>query len=249
MSRREVTEILGGSSNAADQVIRSLRTKGWLERAGWGRYLLVPADYGPERIGETSILALASQIAEPSWFAWGTAAQIHGLTTQYRWHIWMASTRHIRPRMIHQHTVYLAKVSERRAFGVESVEKDGLTLRVTDLERTLLDCIDKPDRAGGWSEVAMMISFARKRLQWDRLVRHAHAYDNVSVVQRLGWLADRVGLPIAPEARSDLKALIANHRSRLSPSSDIRLKTYDREWGLWINVPDSQLAADTPLKS
>ena len=41
VARQEIIGILGGSPEAADHVIRSLRKKGWLERASWGKYLRV----------------------------------------------------------------------------------------------------------------------------------------------------------------------------------------------------------------
>ncbi|MYG66308.1 MAG: hypothetical protein F4206_06215, partial [Gammaproteobacteria bacterium] len=71
IDRREIIDMLGVSPQAADHVIRSLRRKGWLERASWGRYLLVPPDMGPDALGESNVLALASRIAEPYYFVSG----------------------------------------------------------------------------------------------------------------------------------------------------------------------------------
>lgn len=250
LTRRQIIDQLQTSPNAADQIIRSLRQKGWIEKAGWGRYLLVPAEYGPDRIGETSILALASHIVDPYWFAWSTAAQIHGLTTQYRWQIWVATTRQARRRELHDHRIDIVKVVEQRAFGIETVEKDGVALQVSDRERTLLDCVEKPKRAGGLGEVAMMISFARKDIDWQRLVAHARRFGNVAAVQRLGWLADRIGIPFPADARARLKALIRpGHRAPLDPSAAAGKSRYDPQWQVWVNVPDEQLASETPLRS
>ena len=68
VDRRQVIDMLGVSPQAADHVIRSLRRKGWLERASWGRYLLIPPEMGPDALGESNVLALASRIAEPYYF-------------------------------------------------------------------------------------------------------------------------------------------------------------------------------------
>lgn len=45
-TRAEIVELLGGSAKADDHVIESLRRKGWLERATWGEYLLIPPEQG-----------------------------------------------------------------------------------------------------------------------------------------------------------------------------------------------------------
>ena len=47
-TRAEIVELLGVTPKAADHVIESLRHKGWLERASWGEYLLIPADQDEE---------------------------------------------------------------------------------------------------------------------------------------------------------------------------------------------------------
>ena len=48
IDRSEIIQMLGVAPKAADKVIESLRRKGWLERASWGKYLLIPPDQGPD---------------------------------------------------------------------------------------------------------------------------------------------------------------------------------------------------------
>jgi predicted transcriptional regulator of viral defense system len=43
--------------------------------------------------------------------------------------------------------------SERPFLGVADSERGGLRLRVTTLERTLVDILDRPDLGGGWEEI------------------------------------------------------------------------------------------------
>jgi predicted transcriptional regulator of viral defense system len=81
--RREVTpaeivELLGSSAKAADHVIEALHRKGWLERATWGKYLLIPPEQGPDALGDSNLLALASRIANPYYIGFGTAAARYG---------------------------------------------------------------------------------------------------------------------------------------------------------------------------
>ena len=44
VARQEIVQLLGINPKAADHVIHSLRNKGWLERASWGKYLLINPD-------------------------------------------------------------------------------------------------------------------------------------------------------------------------------------------------------------
>src|SRR5258708_31454051 len=84
VGRPEIIKLLGVSAKAADNVIESLRRKGWLERASWGEYLVIRRDEGPDALGETNLLALASRIADPYYIGYGSTAAHYGLTTQYR---------------------------------------------------------------------------------------------------------------------------------------------------------------------
>src|SRR5580700_497980 len=99
-TRAEIVELLGRSEKAADHVIESLRRKGWLERATWGEYLLVPPEQGPDALGESNLLALASRIADPYYVGFGTAATHYGLTTQHRNVIWLVTPERLRDRLL-----------------------------------------------------------------------------------------------------------------------------------------------------
>jgi len=81
VARGDITKLLGASPKAVDNIIESLRRKGWLERASWGKYLLIPPDQGPEALGNSNLLAQASLIAEPYYICYGSAAAHYGLTT------------------------------------------------------------------------------------------------------------------------------------------------------------------------
>jgi len=55
-----------------------------LERATWGEYLLIPPEQGPDALGDSNLLALASRIANPYYIGFSSAAAHYGLTTQHR---------------------------------------------------------------------------------------------------------------------------------------------------------------------
>jgi predicted transcriptional regulator of viral defense system len=48
VSRQEIIALLGTGEKSADNVIESLRNKGWLERVSWGHYHLIPFAKGKE---------------------------------------------------------------------------------------------------------------------------------------------------------------------------------------------------------
>ena len=90
VGRAEIIELPGVKPKAADKVIESLRRKGWLERASWGEYIVIPPEQGPDALGESNLLALASRIADPYYIGYGSAAAHYGWPNSF-FHLMTAS--------------------------------------------------------------------------------------------------------------------------------------------------------------
>jgi predicted transcriptional regulator of viral defense system len=112
-TRAEIIRLLGSSPKAADAVIDGLRKKGWLERATWGKYVLIPPDQGPDALGDSNLLALAARLADPYYIGFGTAAAHYGLTTQHRNVILLVTPAKLRGRMIGEARVTIVNQSAR----------------------------------------------------------------------------------------------------------------------------------------
>lgn len=69
-------------------------------------------------------------------------------------------------------------------------DRQGLDVSVTTLERTLVDCLDKPQFAGGWEEIwraSEMINF----LDVDRVVNYALRLSNATTVAKVGFFLEQ----------------------------------------------------------
>ena len=71
--------------------------------------------------------------------------------------------------------------------GHTYAERAGLTVRVTSLERTLVDVVHRPDLAGGWEEVWRSVG-SIEFLDLDRIVAHALEPDNATTIAKLGFV-------------------------------------------------------------
>ncbi len=252
-TRAEIVRLLGGSDKAADNVIESLRRKGWLERASWGEYLLVPPEQGPDALGDSNLLALASRIADPYYIGFGTAAAHYGLTTQHRSVIFVVTPVRLRPREVGESRVRIVNLSDKKFFGFEPVDVLGYKVMISDREKTAIDCIDRPALGGGVGEVATILATASRRFDWNKAAGYLERINSGALARRLGWLVDYVKADLPADARDRLLRLAARSRKTYFGPDPARARAvqgaigYDETWRVFVNVKPEELQGSAGL--
>jgi predicted transcriptional regulator of viral defense system len=239
-----------GSETSARKVIRNLIRKGWLSRIVGGKYMLLPPEHGPENLGENNNLALAAAAVDPSYIGWWSAAAWHGFTTQKPMTVFVAVLRQTPPRSIEGSDIRFIKVTPRKFFGHRPYDVYGRSVPISSPEKTLVDCLDRPDLAGGAAELTRITDTALLEIDLQELLTTAHAMKSKALLQRLGFLADLVGKPLPDEARQSLRNAIPksyrSHFGRAEPrEGDIG---YVAAWGLAVNARQSDLLAEVPRR-
>ena len=244
IERGKIIDMLGVSPQAADHVIRSLRRKGWLERASWGRYLLIPPEMGPHALGESNVLALASRIAEPYYFGYGTAAMHYGFTTQHRQVIRLVTPMRTRNRRVLDSEVRIVNPVLRKFFGFRPVDVLSYTVMMSDREKTAIDCIDRPDLAGGEGEAATVLATACRRIDWHKAAGYLDRMSSKTLTRRFGWLAERAGATIPEDVRAHLQDLAkGSGRAYFGPRTPKPDAIgYQESWQLTVNVASHELS-------
>ena len=117
----------------------------------------------------------------------------------------------------------------------------GISVEVSDPERTIIDGLAEPHYAGGIPEVAKAIQISRSTLDINRLIEYAKRLKSKAVARRLGYLLELYSLAPAE--------LIEQLRSDLATSTELLDPTLPREgrrvrrWGLRLNVSPEELLA------
>ncbi len=246
----ETADIIGllGSEQTARKVIRNLVRKGWLARLVGGRYMLLPPERGAENIGENNPLAIASAVVEKSYIGWWSAAAFHGFTTQKPATVTVAVLRQMAPRTIEGTDIKFIKVETRKFFGFTPYTVYGRQAVVSEPEKTVIDCIDRPDLAGGAAELARIVHAAMGRIEPEKLTGAAFEMKSVSLLQRLGFLTDLIGRPLPEDLRRRLRdAIPKSARSTFGRAArkegDIG---YVAAWGLYVHARKEDLLAEVP---
>jgi len=252
-TRAQIVELLGGSPKVADHVIESLRRKGWLERASWGEYLLIPPGQGPDALGDSNLLALASRIADPYYIGFSTAAAHYGLTTQHRNVIFLVTPVRLRSRKVGESRVRIVNEADRKFFGFEAVDVLGYKVMISDREKTAIDCTDRPALAGGVGEAATILATASRRFDWTKAADYLERIGSGALVRRFGWLVDHVKADVPPEVRDRLLRLAARSRKTWLGRDPARAGAvedaigYDDGWRIFVNVTREELHGSAGL--
>jgi len=125
-------------------VLTRLTAAGLLHKVGRGLYRL-PSHTGSEH---ESLAALATKVPQ-AVFCLLTALQFHELTTQLPRQIWIAMPRGSHaPRIDYPPTKMVQMAGEAYTAGVETVERDGATLHVYGVAKTVADCFKHRNKIG-----------------------------------------------------------------------------------------------------
>jgi len=250
-TRTEIASLLGGTLKAADHVIESLRRKGWLERAAWGKYLLIPPEQGPDVLGNSNLLALASHVLQPYYFGFATAAAHYGLTTQARNVIYVVALEERRERRVHDSRVFTVKQTAKKFFGFSEVDVLGYKVMMSDREKTSIDCIDHPAFAGGVGESATILATAARRYDWDKTMDYIDRIGAGALARRFGWLCDYVKAEMPLSVRARLEVIARKSRKTwLGAPPERKIPDaigYDEAWRVLVNVPRAELRGSAGL--
>jgi len=243
-STRDVERHTGVSAARARSLARDLVARKVAVRLKSSLYAIVPFEYRDVSDFAPNTYLVARALAEPHpyYLSHRTAMEIHRMTTQPQLTIFVCCTRRKKKEILFGTEYQFILRSSKAIFGtVKHWVAGGISVEVSDPERTIVDGLTEPEYAGGIPEVGKAIQIARSNLDINRLVEYAKRLNIKAVVRRLGYLLELYSLAPAE--------LIERMRSDLGPSIEVLDPTLPREgrfmrrWGLQLNVSPEELLA------
>lgn len=84
---------------------------------------------------------------------------------------------------------------QERLFGVRTEDRQGISIRVTGFERTLVDVLDRPDLSGGWEEVWRSLE-AVEYFNLDTVIEYALSLRNATTAAKVGFFLEQHREPL-----------------------------------------------------
>ena len=221
----------------ARDVASRLVAKKALERIGAGRYLVRPLrTLSRPTAASAPVQAAVLLQGEPYYLGGLWALTLHRLTEQQYVSVLDAfvARRHSARRLGGARLTFHRVSSKRLGYGSAATDLEGMSVQLSDPERTLLDLLDFPALAGGGSEAVRMVKQTLPRVDRAKVVEYATRGARSSTCQRLGVLLERTGT--APRRLAELHRRVLKTKSVLSMDPGApRRGPFNRRWSVIEN--------------
>lgn len=241
----DAARVLAAPRRIVSNLLGKAERRGIVTRLRRGTYTLVPFELGSETVYAGNPLVVASKLMghRPHYLSHGTALAIHGMTTQPRIVVTVSSVDPPARKIDAQGSeIRVVSIPADEIFGVAAHWVDGRDkVPVSDRERTIIDCLRRPELCGGYIEADAGSWMVRDRIDAAKLVDYAIRLGVGAVIRRVGYLLDscRIG---TDTDRGKLAAHLTKTYHLLDPSMPAQGR-YDAGWHLRLNVDQDEIEA------
>jgi len=180
--------------SALRELLSDMTKRGLLMRLKDGIYYIIPYEANAETFMPDWHLMAEHLVNDAKhYIGYYSALQIHNLITQPSLKEQIVVSKQIRPSEIKIKDVPFQFIyhNEKHFFGAKKIWIDSFNkVLCSDLEKTFIDCLFKPDYAGGIVEVAKAIYASKDKIKYETLLEYTKTFDSQAVIKRLGFLLE-----------------------------------------------------------
>ena len=195
----ELAEHLSSSGEAGTRAQESLiayHTKaGRLVRVRRGLFAVVPPGANVDTYPVDPYL-VAVKLTKDSVLSHHTALEFHGRAYSVWQKVTYSASRPVEKLAFRSHVFQGTRFPEalrrltKEHFEVLDRERGGVPVRVTSLERTLVDVLDRPQQSGGWEEIWRSLESV-EFFNLNKVVEYALLLSNATTASKVGFFLDQ----------------------------------------------------------
>jgi predicted transcriptional regulator of viral defense system len=225
------------NQDAVKQLLSSMTKRGLLMRVKEGLYYVIPFEQDAETFMPDWHLLTQYLVKDAEYYiGYFSALQIHSLTTQPNLKEQIVVNKQIKPSILFVKNIPFQFIyhNEKHFFGNKKTWIDSYNrVQCSDLEKTIIDCLFKPDYAGGITEITKAIYKIKNKIDYEKMLEYAKHFDSQAVIKRLGFLLEL--LEINNPFIDKLQKLRTNSFVALEPSYPEKGKSNFR-WAIMQNI-------------
>jgi predicted transcriptional regulator of viral defense system len=219
------------------ELLSDMAKRGLLMRVKEGLYYTIPYEQDPETFMPDWHLLAQYLTGDASYYiGYYSAMQIHSLITQPALKEQIVVNKQIKPATLRIKGITFQFIyhNETHYFGAKKTWIDSFNkVQCSDLEKTFIDALFKPQYAGGITEIAKALHKSKDKIAFNTLLNYAEKFDSIAVTKRLGYLLELLDIqnPIVEK----LQKIKTNSYFLLEPSHPKQGKMVSR-WNIQENI-------------
>lgn len=169
--------------------------RGHIMRIRRGLYCIVPEGINPDDCPVDSFL-VTSKMTTDAILAYRTAldflGKLHTITNEF---LYLSKKNESKPFIFRGNTYRAVSIpsalkkSDQIEYGVQSMVRGEQKVRVTSLERTFVDVLDRPHLCGSWEEIWRSLENI-EYLDLDKVVEYALLLHNTTTIAKVGFFLE-----------------------------------------------------------
>lgn len=171
------------------------RKTGRILRVRRGLYAVIPPGADPDSF-PVDPYPIAGKLTRDAVLSHHTALEFHGRAYSVWRHLIYSASRPVETLVFRSQVYRGVRFPEAllrqgaEHFGVLNTERVGVAMRVTSLERTLVDVLHRPDLSGGWEEIWRSLESV-EFFDVDQVVAYALLLGNATTIAKVGFFLDQ----------------------------------------------------------
>ncbi|GFP23883.1 hypothetical protein HKBW3S09_01349 [Candidatus Hakubella thermalkaliphila] len=240
----DAQRITGLSVNATTDLLSELVGRKVIARLKPGKYLILPLEAGLSGEYMENWYVVAQELIKPHayFISHYSAMDIHNMVTQPTRMVYISTSVRRKNRETGGAEFRFIYAKRESFWGIT---KEWVTpqqqVEVSDLERTIVDCLYAPRLCGGIPEIAKGIWIAKDKVDYEKLTKYVERFSKKVVAKRLGLVLETYQLGTA-ETIQQLQDFIKDSKSYalFDPSLPDQGKCVTR-WRLKLNLEPEEL--------
>ena len=196
-----ISALPDSKAGALKELLSDMVRRGLLMRLKKGLYHIIPYEQEAKSfMPDWHLIATYLTKGTRHYIGYYSALQIHNLITQPSLKEQIVVAKQIRPSTLKIKNTSFQFIyhNDNHFFGSKKIWIDNFNkVECSDLEKTIVDCLFKPDYAGGIVEIARALYISKDKIKFDKLFEYTQRFKSQAVIKRLGFLLETLDIETA----------------------------------------------------
>lgn len=240
----DVENITGLKGNAATDLTSELIKRNIIARIKRGKYIIIPQEMGEDvrYVGNWYVVAREIVNSPDYYISYYSAMDIHNMVTHPVTKVYVITPKqeYKKQRTAGNVTFEFIYMNAKYIWGVKNFwATKSEQVRVSDIERTIIDCLYRPKYCGGILEIVKGLWIQKEKIDFNKLLNYALKFNKGVVIKRLGYIVESLNLKDA-DYLDKLRVRINNRYYILDPLLTTE-ETYKNSWKCIANIGPQEM--------